>query len=108
SVTVSYVVRRRHTPTLFPYTTLFRSHERPARPGHGPRGRGRDRGALPGRGAAGGGAPRPGRPPRARPGAAGRALLEPARGLALRSEEHTSGLQSPCNLVCRRLLEKTN
>src|SRR5688500_19964935 len=23
-----------------------------------------------------------------------------------RSEEHTSGLQSPCNLVCRLLLEK--
>src|SRR5256885_15852522 len=25
---------------------------------------------------------------------------------ALRSEEHTSELQSPCNLVCRLLLEK--
>src|SRR5256885_13072783 len=25
-----------------------------------------------------------------------------------RSEEHTSELQSPCNLVCRLLLEKTN
>src|SRR6266566_9615477 len=25
---------------------------------------------------------------------------------ARRSEEHTSELQSPCNLVCRRLLEK--
>src|SRR5688500_19326514 len=25
-----------------------------------------------------------------------------------RSEEHTSELQSPCNLVCRRLLEKKN
>src|SRR5688500_19207279 len=25
----------------------------------------------------------------------------------LRSEEHTSELQSPCNLVCRLLLEKT-
>src|SRR5688500_19957352 len=24
----------------------------------------------------------------------------------IRSEEHTSELQSPCNLVCRRLLEK--
>src|SRR2546426_8711612 len=32
-----------------------------------------------------------------------------ARGLGLnclRSEEHTSELQSPCNLVCRLLLEK--
>src|ERR1039457_3822495 len=26
---------------------------------------------------------------------------------AVRSEEHTSELQSPCNLVCRLLLEKT-
>src|SRR5256885_17044122 len=25
-----------------------------------------------------------------------------------RSEDHTSELQSPCNLVCRLLLEKTN
>src|SRR5688500_19397798 len=32
------------------------------------------------------------------------------RGLLLdkRSEEHTSELQSPCNLVCRLLLEKKN
>src|SRR5256885_12752118 len=29
-----------------------------------------------------------------------------ADGLAARSEEHTSELQSPCNLVCRLLLEK--
>src|SRR5256885_14039276 len=28
------------------------------------------------------------------------------RGSWLRSEEHTSELQSPCNLVCRLLLEK--
>src|SRR5688500_19563766 len=28
------------------------------------------------------------------------------RGFLLRSEEHTSELQSPCNLVCRLLLEK--
>src|SRR2546426_7314090 len=27
-------------------------------------------------------------------------------GHAMRSEEHTSELQSPCNLVCRLLLEK--
>src|SRR5688500_19765605 len=42
---------------------------------------------------------------------------EPAKKLArqiwmmlpgLRSEEHTSELQSPCNLVCRLLLEKKN
>src|SRR2546426_1257664 len=27
-------------------------------------------------------------------------------GIGVRSEEHTSELQSPCNLVCRLLLEK--
>src|SRR5256885_11071797 len=30
------------------------------------------------------------------------------RPLPPRSEEHTSELQSPCNLVCRLLLEKNN
>src|SRR5205807_5003145 len=30
------------------------------------------------------------------------------RRIVLRSEEHTSELQSPCNLVCRLLLEKKN
>src|SRR5256885_2217303 len=30
----------------------------------------------------------------------------PACSRATRSEEHTSELQSPCNLVCRLLLEK--
>src|SRR2546426_7554745 len=30
----------------------------------------------------------------------------PRVALAIRSEEHTSELQSPCNLVCRLLLEK--
>src|SRR5256885_5765788 len=29
-----------------------------------------------------------------------------SEGIAPRSEEHTSELQSPCNLVCRLLLEK--
>src|SRR2546426_5004810 len=34
-------------------------------------------------------------------------FLLPVRGTAQRrSEEHTSELQSPCNLVCRLLLEK--
>src|SRR5205807_9553205 len=32
----------------------------------------------------------------------------PARNFWNRSEEHTSELQSPCNLVCRLLLEKKN
>src|SRR5256885_12241852 len=36
--------------------------------------------------------------------------LRPAAtvGVLKRSEEHTSELQSPCNLVCRLLLEKKN
>src|SRR2546426_6258579 len=45
--------------------------------------------------------PRSSSPPRAqRPG------LQRAHVIHERSEEHTSELQSPCNLVCRLLLEK--
>src|SRR5205807_3611109 len=36
------------------------------------------------------------------------ACASTARPSARRSEEHTSELQSPCNLVCRLLLEKKN
>src|SRR5688500_19567778 len=39
-------------------------------------------------------------------GGAARVALESPDGLNERSEEHTSELQSPCNLVCRLLLEK--
>src|SRR2546426_6167248 len=38
-------------------------------------------------------------------------MTAPSPGIiaaAMRSEEHTSELQSPCNLVCRLLLEKKN
>src|SRR5256885_13106168 len=42
------------------------------------------------------------------PRAYGAALLFIATAAAGRSEEHTSELQSPCNLVCRLLLEKKN
>src|SRR5256885_12306816 len=35
-----------------------------------------------------------------------RALKNSKRPRHIRSEEHTSELQSPCNLVCRLLLEK--
>src|SRR5256885_5938058 len=35
-------------------------------------------------------------------------LHQPLHDLRIRSEEHTSELQSPCNLVCRLLLEKQN
>src|SRR5256885_10912845 len=41
-------------------------------------------------------------------GVDGDAALLAARGRVGRSEEHTSELQSPCNLVCRLLLEKKN
>src|SRR5256885_3983070 len=73
------MIRRPPRSTLFPYTTLFRSllQRRP--------------GALP---QAGGG--------RLRRGDAARS----ADRERPRSEEHTSELQSPCNLVCRLLLEK--
>src|SRR5437899_5536125 len=72
--------------TLFPYTTLFRSHVH--RPLDSFR-RGRRR-TSPGEGR---------RPPRAPED------LEPARARR-RSEEHTSELQSLRHLVCRLLLEK--
>src|SRR5256885_2580838 len=39
------------------------------------------------------------------PGVGGQHVLHRAEA-PLRSEEHTSELQSPCNLVCRLLLEK--
>src|SRR5256885_3482820 len=36
------------------------------------------------------------------------AALDAGYAILERSEEHTSELQSPCNLVCRLLLEKKN
>src|SRR3712207_8857540 len=85
------MIRRPPRSTLFPYTTLFRSHD-DRRAGLEPAGRGHP----PGIGLAQRDADRrrpaaPGRP---------RALAE------LRSEEHTSELQSRQYLVCRLLLEK--
>src|SRR5256885_7313317 len=71
------MIRRPPRSTLFPYTTLFRS------PGRDPV----DRSAH----------------ERVFPGARD---LHPACDARARSEEHTSELQSPCNLVCRLLLEK--
>src|SRR5256885_3391542 len=70
------MIRRPPRSTLFPYTTLFRSE---------PGGRHRQR-------------PRPTGQGDCRTGPPGRD--------SGRSEEHTSELQSPCNLVCRLLLEK--
>src|SRR5256885_7323123 len=85
------MIRRPPRSTLFPYTTLFRSENHPGRERirqvddsedhHGPAESrcGRRLGQRPARGSA---------------------------ERAARSEEHTSELQSPCNLVCRLLLEK--
>src|SRR5258708_26232680 len=72
------MIRRPPRSTLFPYTTLFRSKNSPFL----------------------------GKTMR------GRTILTIAQGIALcdrdalRSEEHTSELQSPDHLVCRLLLEK--
>src|SRR5256885_6169640 len=94
------MIRRPPRSTLFPYTTLFRSHGAGLH-GNQPAGAA---GALPCARAgyhrpacAGGGGLRSG----ALSGQ--RAMSRPA---FKRSEEHTSELQSPCNLVCRLLLEK--
>src|ERR1039457_7701851 len=42
------------------------------------------------------------------PSAVGLDRFPGSHSLGYRSEEHTSELQSPCNLVCRLLLEKTH
>src|SRR2546426_5731042 len=86
------MIRRPPRSTLFPYTTLFRSYSRP--------------GAglfcfawecfstLPSAGVQ-------------RITVSGLASgIRPSEACPGRSEEHTSELQSPCNLVCRLLLEK--
>src|SRR3712207_7374984 len=85
------MIRRPPRSTLFPYTTLFRSH-----PGLPQRGRGRDRGPRDPDAD-----PRHGRSPV-------HGLLHAPRAPAARSEEHTSELQSRQYLVCRLLLEKKN
>src|SRR5947208_11664474 len=96
---------RPRTVTLFPYTTLFRS--RTARANELPR-----RGLVPARllARARGRRPRRRREHRLRR-RDGRVPAErPVLGLEARarSEEHTSELQSPDQLVCRLLLEKKN
>src|SRR3989454_6152913 len=86
------MIRRPPRSTLFPYTTLFRSllagqhvelglvrpdHRRQLRQNHLT-----DRHQV------------------------GQMILSELAPVVGRSEEHTSELQSPCNLVCRLLLEK--
>src|SRR5256885_12892468 len=84
------MIRRPPRSTLFPYTTLFRSQCAVSDRRHrgAPARRQRNVGAA----AAG----------------AGNGMMRPhaTPTLRWRSEEHTSELQSPCNLVCRLLLEK--
>src|SRR5256885_10411147 len=90
------MIRRPPRSTLFPYTTLFRSNYEERR--------GLSKGAtspdyLTGREVE---QRDPAQPVMGLPIAA-QPLHETREGL--RSEEHTSELQSPCNLVCRLLLE---
>src|SRR2546428_1643131 len=94
------MIRRPPRSTLFPYTTLFRSH-RPSEPGtycHD-------------------GSKRPRTSTCVNPGAQSVARNRShcvfcsrrnAVGAVPRSEEHTSELQSRSDLVCRLLLEKKN
>src|SRR2546426_3572721 len=83
------MIRRPPRSTLFPYTTLFRSHS-------AARGGGGGGGLRDCAGGARGGGP----PPHRERSLAGHAAVNE------RSEEHTSELQSPCNFVWRLLLEK--
>src|SRR5256885_12189924 len=91
------MIRRPPRSTLFPYTTLFRSSRFCGR---------QIWNFLPDR-----------RSALCRIGQIGRGLCSLIKGLpcvvlrqnafgGFKSEEHTSELQSPCNLVCRLLLEK--
>src|SRR2546426_4749032 len=87
------MIRRPPRSTLFPYTTLFRSWKI---------------------GTGINGAERRSNPPRPSKSLKGLRCTNQSGGLLRcrgrygkkRSEEHTSELQSPCNLVCRLLLEK--
>src|SRR3712207_8515948 len=98
------MIRRPPRSPLFPYPPLFRSRA------------GRGRRAAAGRGGGVGGphplpvARRPAPPPDRRPGPAQPVRLDDLRtvpaGEVVRSEEHTSELQSRQYLVCRLLLEK--
>src|SRR5258708_10260451 len=86
------MIRRPPRSTLFPYTTLFRSEH--AQQHDQPKGRVAKHTLAVPRGRTGGDVNH----------------FDPAQPLAdalsLRSEEHTSELQSPDHLLCRLLLEK--
>src|SRR5690606_41414998 len=96
------------TTQLFPYTTLFRSRERDARTPQAPAqrlGRRSVHASRPVEHQAVEVACRRGRDV-ALAHVLGHALRLPLERIAVRSEEHTSELQSRENLVCRLLLEK--
>src|SRR5256885_6846177 len=80
------MIRRPPRSTLFPYTTLFRSLHQ-SRPSNTTTWIRPTMVTL-------------------RQKRASRVIALPASRCPPRSEEHTSELQSPCNLVCRLLLEK--
>src|SRR2546426_3570196 len=94
------MIRRPPRSTLFPYTTLFRSLLLVTA------GQGGDRAVYPAVSQLQALGPGDGQLPLGRPEDEP-ALAQPGqRRQRDRSEEHTSELQSPCNLVCRLLLEK--
>src|SRR5256885_3278971 len=98
------MIRRPPRSTLFPYTTLFRSCHRGCATGAGEeslrsspaRVVSQSRNAPLGDDTQGFGSQ----------DAALETVPPSAAQSAVRSEEHTSELQSPCNLACRLLLEK--
>src|SRR2546426_1790978 len=97
------MIRRPPRSTLFPYTTLFRSGYRTeAQPHH--RVSGGNGEVWVARGSADVRQTIRRTRPQAAPGLDAVEVLR--REVRVRSEEHTSELQSPCNLVCRLLLEK--
>src|SRR5256885_12770331 len=96
------MIRRPPRSTLFPYTTLFRSADATASQ---PR-RQLDDGKAIGNRSARFWNHVQGLPPGDHSGNSALWRAAPVHSGAGRSEEHTSELQSPCNLVCRLLLEK--
>src|SRR2546426_6186326 len=97
------MIRRPPRSTLFPYTTLFRSKQAERRPllksvsrKSAPAGTtpaAMSLSSIPAK-------------PRVKIKATVHACASFQGSYCKRSEEHTSELQSPCNLVCRLLLEK--
>src|SRR5256885_11382248 len=101
------MIRRPPRSTLFPYTTLFRSQRTIAV--HALENlASTDRGVIMLRRIVRDGirAVARGRDPEGTRWPEGKPIPTFTQDIVLRSEEHTSELQSPCNLVCRLLLEK--